>query len=113
MDFNIYFHSDIPCTFEDQKPSSYLENGSFSQWKNHINGDSNSIIENPLISDYGYLTMGSPAIERGTCNGAPADDINSNIRPSGLGCDMGADEFWKNEHFSVTKFCYIFKRIIY
>jgi hypothetical protein len=35
---------------------------------------------------------GSPVIDAGTCAGAPATDIDGDPRPSGAGCDMGADE---------------------
>ena len=40
-----------------------------------------------------HLTAASPAIDAGTCAGAPADDFDGDARPTGAGCDMGADEF--------------------
>jgi hypothetical protein len=40
-----------------------------------------------------HLTAGSPAIDAGTCTGAPAIDFEGDPRPSGGGCDIGADEF--------------------
>lgn len=39
------------------------------------------------------LLAGSPAIDTGTCTGAPATDFEGDPRPTGAGCDMGADEF--------------------
>jgi len=39
------------------------------------------------------LTGGSPAIDTGTRLGAPATDFEGDPRPTGAGCDMGADEF--------------------
>jgi hypothetical protein len=36
--------------------------------------------------------LGSPVIDSGTCSGVPATDIDGDPRPSGPGCDMGADE---------------------
>ena len=39
------------------------------------------------------LTAGSPAIDTGTCVGAPTTDFEGDPRPTGGGCDMGADEF--------------------
>jgi len=39
------------------------------------------------------LTKSSPAIDTGTCTGAPATDFEGDPRPTGAGCDMGADEF--------------------
>jgi hypothetical protein len=46
-----------------------------------------------VASDDDHLTSSSPAIDTGTCTGAPATDIDGDPRPSGGGCDMGADEF--------------------
>lgn len=40
-----------------------------------------------------HLTALSPAVDTGTCTGAPATDFEGDPRPSGGGCDMGADEF--------------------
>jgi hypothetical protein len=39
-----------------------------------------------------HLLPGSPAIDTGTCVGAPVTDFDGDPRPSGTGCDMGADE---------------------
>ena len=40
-----------------------------------------------------HLGVGSPAIDTGTCAGAPATDFEGDPRPTGAGCDIGADEF--------------------
>jgi hypothetical protein len=40
-----------------------------------------------------HLTASSPAIDAGTCTGAPATDVDGDARPTGGGCDMGADEY--------------------
>ncbi len=42
--------------------------------------------------DY-HLQGGSPCIDKGTSAGAPANDIDGDIRPQGTGYDMGSDEF--------------------
>ncbi|MBC7262221.1 MAG: right-handed parallel beta-helix repeat-containing protein, partial [Chloroflexi bacterium] len=39
------------------------------------------------------LRPGSPAVDAGTCAGAPTDDLDGDLRPQGAGCDIGADEF--------------------
>lgn len=38
------------------------------------------------------LTAGSPLVDSGTCVGAPPLDFGGDPRPSGSGCDIGADE---------------------
>jgi len=40
-----------------------------------------------------HLSPASPCIDTGTCTGAPVTDFEGDSRPSGAGCDMGADEF--------------------
>ena len=40
-----------------------------------------------------HLKASSPAIDAGTCAGAPATDVDGDARPTGGGCDMGADEY--------------------
>jgi hypothetical protein len=40
-----------------------------------------------------HLSGVSPLIDAGTCSGAPATDDEGDARPSGAGCDIGADEF--------------------
>jgi len=53
----------------------------------------------PLVSDGdidrydGHLLPESPAIDAGTFNGAPDDDVEGNMRPIGAGIDMGAYEY--------------------
>jgi hypothetical protein len=57
-------------------------------WPGNINAD-------PLfvgVGDY-HLTSGSPCIDAGTSDGAPAYDINGDGRPFGAGYDMGAYEY--------------------
>lgn len=57
------------------------------------------ICQNPLLvndnldSFDGHLKQGSPAIDKGTSGGAPPDDLDGNLRPQGLGIDIGAYEF--------------------
>jgi hypothetical protein len=40
-----------------------------------------------------HLEASSPAIDAGTCVGAPPNDFDGDARPTGAGCDMGADEY--------------------
>lgn len=40
-----------------------------------------------------HLGPGSPAIDTGTCSGAPLVDFEGDPRPTGGSCDIGADEF--------------------
>lgn len=54
-----------------------------------------NIDADPLFAGEGdyHLTAGSPCIDVGTSQGAPADDIDKDSRPQGSGYDMGADEY--------------------
>ncbi|RME35279.1 MAG: hypothetical protein D6794_09695, partial [Deltaproteobacteria bacterium] len=45
------------------------------------------------LGDYHLSSLCSPAVDRGTATGAPADDIDGDTRPQGSGIDIGADEF--------------------
>ncbi len=46
----------------------------------------------PLLSKDAHLLPTSPVRDVGTCAGAPANDIDGDARPTGSGCDIGADE---------------------
>ena len=54
-----------------------------------------NISSDPLFASAtdAHLSAGSPAIDAGTCSGAPATDFEGDARPTGSGCDIGADEF--------------------
>jgi hypothetical protein len=54
-----------------------------------------NISADPLFvgPDHIHLSPGSPCIDTGTCTGAPTTDFEGDPRPTGAGCDMGADEF--------------------
>lgn len=59
--------------------------------------DATCIAADPMFvdSDNGdyHLRLGSPAIDQGSPNDAPAGDIDGDVRPLGAGYDMGADEY--------------------
>gem|GEM_PF-971538 len=92
MDYNLYFHAGGSCLFTDQRPSSPLDHGTFAQWQAHIGGESHSLTSNPLLAGDGHLLAGSPAVDAGTCSGAPSGDFDGDPRPQGSSCDIGADE---------------------
>ncbi|HBF42751.1 MAG TPA: hypothetical protein DDW42_03825, partial [Desulfobacteraceae bacterium] len=50
------------------------------------------LFRNPAGADF-HLQAGSPAVDSGSAQGAPADDFDGNIRPQGVGVDIGAYEF--------------------
>ena len=52
-----------------------------------------NINADPLVSISYHLSGSSAARDAGTCTGAPATDFEGDPRPSGPGCDIGADEF--------------------
>ncbi len=93
MDYNLYFHAGGRCAFTDRRPTSYLDEGTFAQWQTHIGGEAHSLTADPLLATDGHLLANSPAIDAGTCVGAPAADFDRNTRPQGASCDIGADEF--------------------
>jgi len=46
----------------------------------------------PTVAGNYHLRPGSPCVDAGTADGAPPDDIDGDLRPIGLGFDMGSDE---------------------
>ncbi|MHC4945293.1 MAG: hypothetical protein ACYTG7_19935, partial [Planctomycetota bacterium] len=61
-------------------------------WTGEGNIDADPLFADPSSDDL-HLTWLSPCINRGTNDGAPVDDMDSDTRPC-MGCvDMGADEF--------------------
>jgi len=93
MDDNLYFHADGSCLFTDRRPTSPLDQGTFSQWQAHIGGEGHSLTSAPQLTADGHLSAGSPAVDAGVCTGAPTDDFDGDHRPQGAACDIGADEF--------------------
>lgn len=55
------------------------------------NLDADPLFVDPEGGDY-RLQAGSPAIDAGTTEGAPAEDLDGNPRPLGTGVDIGAYE---------------------
>jgi hypothetical protein len=54
----------------------------------------NQFTGNPAFAADGYhLSLNSAAIDKGV-NAGVVEDIDDESRPSGLGYDLGADEFW-------------------
>ena len=47
----------------------------------------------PAGGDF-HLPFGSPCVDAGTSEGAPAADIEGIARPQGAGVDIGAHELW-------------------
>jgi len=93
MDYNLYDHAGGSCLFTDQRPSSPLDQGTFSQWQVHVGGESHSLTSDSQLTSDGHLSAGSPAVDAGICTGAPVTDYDSDPRPQGAGCDIGADEY--------------------
>jgi len=93
MDYNLYYLASGTCAFTDGRPSSQLGEGTFAQWQAHIGGEAHSLTSDPQLTANGHLPSGSPAVDAGTCTGAPTDDIDTDRRPNGATCDIGADEF--------------------
>jgi parallel beta-helix repeat protein len=104
MNNNCYYKTVGSCVFEDNRPDSLLEDGTFSQWKIHISGESQSMETNPL-TDAGYhLTLGSPCIDKGNNvipGGISSTDKDNKPRIVNGIVDIGAYEF-SGSDISVT-----------
>jgi len=61
-------------------------------WEGIGNIDSNPQFVNAAGGDY-HLAAGSPCIDSGTSDGAPATDMEGTPRPQGPGYDMGVNEY--------------------
>jgi len=93
MEYNLYFHAGSNCQFTDQRPTSPLSHGTFSQWQSHTSAESHSLTADPQLTGDEHLLASSPAVDAGGCTGAPTDDFDGDRRPQGAACDIGADEF--------------------
>jgi hypothetical protein len=51
-----------------------------------------NVTGDPALGAELELRRGSPLVDTGTCHGVPATDLGGDPRPSGAGCDIGADE---------------------
>lgn len=57
-----------------------------------LNDLGGNLSADPRLDARYHLRTGSPAIDAGTCAGAPSTDFEGDPRPSGATCDIGADE---------------------
>jgi uncharacterized repeat protein (TIGR01451 family) len=81
-DYNLYYGNGTPIV----STGGTLVTGTHSLY------DLDPRFVDPASGDY-HLAAGSPAIDAGTPNGAPALDIDGDARPQGDGYDIGADEY--------------------
>jgi len=90
---NLFYrpHSDVPVQIGDQDyTSTQIEAGALGP---------DNLARDPMFIDYGsadpsgyQLQEISPAVDSGTAQGAPKDDLLHRPRPAGLGYDMGCFE---------------------
>jgi hypothetical protein len=79
----------LTSTVANNAIGDFSSDGTLNDLGGHISAD-------PLLTDPNedpHLLSGSPAIDAGTCTGAPAADFEGDTRPGGTTCDIGADEF--------------------
>jgi len=71
-----------------------LDHSDLDEQSGPVNDLGGNINMSPLFvaADW-HLRATSPCIDTGTCAGAPTTDIDGDPRPTGAGCDIGADEF--------------------
>lgn len=93
MSNNIYFNRSGAPRFTDSRPASLLSSANFAAWQDHIDGDKNTLLVDPLLDADGRLTEMSPAIDGGIDISAVIEDFDDESRPAGAATDIGADEF--------------------
>ncbi len=108
-DYNIYYN---PYREEEVICAGFLEGQCFGKddinngtWFTASGSGEYSIYADPLFvnataHDY-HLTAESPAIDAGTAEGAPSDDLDGYHRPQGAGYDIGPYEY-REEEPSIT-----------
>jgi hypothetical protein len=99
-DYNLFHNDDagraIEVGYTDQFSLSQVRSGS---WTSYSRQDAHSltgaslaaIFVDPANADF-HLAAGSPAIDKGTSAGAPAEDYDGAARPPGSAIDIGAFE---------------------
>ncbi|MFC1559977.1 choice-of-anchor Q domain-containing protein [Candidatus Margulisiibacteriota bacterium] len=94
---NSIFWSDDPfelgfgtVKYSDVKDFDY---GGLADGGGNINSDPLFVSTDEASPYFLKLNTGSPCIDSGTAEGAPADDFYGNVRPRGLNYDMGFYEF--------------------
>ena len=90
MNHNLYSCTAGACTFDDSRPTTPLDNGSFSQWQQHIANEGNSLTANPALDATGHLGSGSPCIDAGRT--VPQVKLDIDRQPRNGVYDLGADE---------------------
>jgi hypothetical protein len=96
---NIVVDAALGKLYSNGSGNTYVNNLVFGNGPNTagLGSDSNTgmVVADPLFvsSTDRHLQSGSPAINSGTSNSAPATDVENNARPQGAGYDRGAYEF--------------------
>jgi hypothetical protein len=70
-----------------------VDHDDIGQSSGTVNDLGGNVSVDPRLVGGFELSSTSPLIDAGTCTGAPSTDIEGDPRPSGPGCDIGADEF--------------------
>lgn len=112
MNYNLYFHENGTAQFEDGRPGSELETGSFSAWQQHIQNEFQSIESAPLLDANYYPLAASPAIDAGLAHELVTYDLAQNKRTNKY--DVGAFERTTQTNIpDATKLPELFQLAIY
>jgi len=89
MDYNCYYTTGN-LYFEDRRPQSELYTDSFLVWQSHLNAESHSFLENPLLKNRYMIGLDSPCINSGLTLALVSYDVDGRERC--VPYDIGAFE---------------------
>ncbi len=89
---SMFYYTSASVQYSDAQPAGYSPLG-FVAGTGNISVEPRFISTDESNANFLQLDPGSPCIDSGTSSGAPSYDLADNIRPFGLGYDMGVYEF--------------------
>jgi hypothetical protein len=89
---NLYYSGPSTCLFDDGRPDSLLEDGTFAAWQTHAAGyDAGSSLADPNLDASGRPAAGSPAVDA-LPTATPGVVLDLDGKPRAVPFDLGAFE---------------------